>query len=121
MGNLPFDSYERDLDSLFDRYGRINRVELKQGFGFIEFDHPQDASDALRALDGYTYRGHRLRVEIANGRGRRDDRRSSAPMRTDYRVTVEGLPSNMSWQTLKDAMRRGGEVVYVDITDRGMG
>lgn len=39
---------ERDLEHEFDRYGRVERVDLKNGFGFVEFDDPRDADDAIR-------------------------------------------------------------------------
>lgn len=39
---------ERDLEYEFDRYGRIYRVDLKNGFAFVEFEDSRDADDAVR-------------------------------------------------------------------------
>jgi len=36
------------------------------------------------------------------------------PTRTDYRLIVENLSSTVSWQDLKDYMRKAGEVTYAD-------
>ncbi|CAH0550898.1 unnamed protein product [Brassicogethes aeneus] len=36
------------------------------------------------------------------------------PTRTEYRVVVENLSSRVSWQDLKDYMRKAGEVTYAD-------
>jgi hypothetical protein len=35
--------------------------------------------------------------------------------RSDYRVTVENLPRDMSWQDLKDRFRQVGDVVFADV------
>lgn len=40
--------------------------------------------------------------------------RYGPPTRTDYRVLVENLSSRISWQDLKDYMRRAGEACYAD-------
>ena len=36
------------------------------------------------------------------------------PGRTNYRLIVENLSSSVSWQDLKDYMRKAGEVNYAD-------
>ena len=36
------------------------------------------------------------------------------PQRTNYRVIVENLSSRVSWQDLKDLMRRAGDVSYAN-------
>jgi len=50
------------------------------------------------------------------GFGGRDGRRGGgrAPGRTDYRLIVENLSSSVSWQDLKDYMRKAGDVNYAD-------
>ena len=35
----------------------------------------------------------------------------------EYRVIVKGLSSRVSWQDLKDFLRRGGEICYADVRD----
>ncbi len=42
------------------------------------------------------------------------------PQRTDYKVIVEGLPPNTSWQDLKDHMRKAGDVGFAEINRDGM-
>ncbi|OLY82910.1 Serine/arginine-rich splicing factor 4 [Smittium mucronatum] len=39
---------------------------------------------------------------------------NSGPQRTKYRILVENLSSSVSWQDLKDFMRRAGEVSFSD-------
>lgn len=73
--------------------------------------------------------GERINIEFARGgRDRRDDYRGRdmevrypRPRRTSYRVIVENLSQNVSWQDLKDFMRTAGEVTYADCSRDGSG
>ena len=69
VGNIPFHSTERDVRSLFTKYGSVVSVKLvtdqktggSRGFGFIEMEDPA-AKDAIRNLDGQKFGGRSLRV-----------------------------------------------------------
>lgn len=122
------DIKEREIDDLFYKYGRIRDIDLKTpsrppAYAFVSFDDERDAEDAIRARDGYTYDGYRLRVEFARGSRdvRRDERRRPAGRRTEHRVIVTGLPRSASWQDLKDHMRKAGDVIYADVDHNGEG
>jgi arginine/serine-rich splicing factor 1/9 len=73
VGNLPPDIRSRDIEDLFQKYGKITFVDLKNRkgppFAFVEFEDPRDADDAVRKRDGYDYDGYRLRVEFPRGNG----------------------------------------------------
>ncbi|KAB2621501.1 serine/arginine-rich splicing factor SR30-like [Pyrus ussuriensis x Pyrus communis] len=95
-----------------------------------QFEDPRDADDAIYGRDGYDFDGFRLRVELARGgRHSSSDRYSSyshssssrgVSRRSDYRVLVTGLPPSVSWQDLKDHMRRAGDVCFSQVFhDRG--
>eukprot|EP00455_Lapot_gusevi_P023061 TRINITY_DN2398_c0_g1_i3.p1 TRINITY_DN2398_c0_g1~~TRINITY_DN2398_c0_g1_i3.p1 ORF type:complete len:250 (-),score=62.21 TRINITY_DN2398_c0_g1_i3:108-857(-) len=73
VGNLPSNIRTRDLERLFDRYGRVTDVQIKGSFAFVEFSDERDAEDAVRALSGYDYDGAPLRVEFVQrgDKGRR--------------------------------------------------
>jgi len=66
VGNLPRDIREGELDHEFRRYGRVERIDVKNGFAFVEFDHERDADRAVRDLDDRTVFGRRIRVEPAH-------------------------------------------------------
>ncbi|QDZ18814.1 RNA-binding domain-containing protein [Chloropicon primus] len=136
VGNLPLDVRERELDDVFYKCGKIVDIDLKlpprpPGFAFIEFDHADDADEAVRRRDGYDFDGYKLRVEIAKGRGGgrgrdggrdgRGGRAGRGPRNMHLCVEVENLPDRCSWQDLKDFMRKAGEVVFADVwtTKRG--
>merc|ERR1719511_158251 len=61
--------------------------------------------------------GERVSVEHARQPPRdrsRDRGRYGPPTRTDYRVIAENLSTRVSWQDLKDLMRKAGDVTYAD-------
>ncbi|KAM1051811.1 hypothetical protein ACFX2A_034089 [Malus domestica] len=135
VGNLPGDIRMREVEDLFLKYGPIVDIDLKipprpPGYAFVEFEDPRDADDAIYGRDGYDFDGVRLRVELAHGgRDSSSDRYSSysrssssrgVSRRSDYRVLVTGLPPSVSWQDLKDHMRRAGDVCFSQVfCDRG--
>jgi len=126
IGNLAKDCREKDVERKFEKYGRIRDVLVKYGYGFVEYDDSRDAEDAVHGMDGRDFLGERCQVEIARGTRRdrsRDRKRGSRapwmdkygpPQRTKYKVTVENLSTRVSWQDLKDVVRRAGEVCYAD-------
>ncbi|XP_010325955.1 serine/arginine-rich splicing factor RS41 isoform X1 [Solanum lycopersicum] len=64
-GNLEFDARQSDVERLFRRYGKVDRVDMKSGFAFIYMEDERDADDAIRRLDRIEFgkKGRRLRVE----------------------------------------------------------
>ncbi|KAG7389512.1 hypothetical protein PHYBOEH_007427 [Phytophthora boehmeriae] len=120
VGNLPEDVRERDLSDEFERFGRLVSVRIKfparpPPFAFLEYEDDQAASDAVRSMNGKNFGGSKIRVEMSRGV---DDAR---PRGTQYRVKISGLPDTMSWQDLKDFLRKGGDVVHSDVDRRGNG
>lgn len=94
----------------------------------------RDAEDAVKSRNKYDYDGYRLRVEFPYSRSSKSvapyrhgdtssDRHTSAtaPVRSDYRVIISGLPATGSWQDLKDHMREAGEVCFADVYKSGTG
>ncbi|XP_053290154.1 serine and arginine rich splicing factor 5a isoform X2 [Pleuronectes platessa] len=153
IGRLSPHARERDVEKFFKGYGRIREINLKNGFGFVEFDDHRDADDAVYELNGKELCSERVTIEHARSRrgrgggpgmgrfssgsggggggggrgggrdssdggGYRPSRSSGSrygpPVRTDHRLIVENLSSRISWQDLKDLMRKAGEVTFVD-------
>lgn len=67
-------------------------------------------------MDGRRFDGARLIVEFARERpaGATPARRAS-----EFRMLVEGLPRDTSWQDLKDHIRTAGDCMYVNTVDGG--
>ncbi|XP_048877789.1 serine and arginine rich splicing factor 6b isoform X2 [Brienomyrus brachyistius] len=129
IGRLSYHVREKDIQRFFSGYGKLLEIDLKNGYGFVEFEDTRDADDAVYELNGKDLCGERVIVEHARGPRRdRDGYGSSGyssrsrtgrdkygpPVRTEYRLIVENLSSRCSWQDLKDFMRQAGEVTYAD-------
>jgi len=123
LGNLPEDCRIEDIEDFFREYGRVRNVLIKQGkYGFCEFDRSRDAEDAVYEQHGRSLLGSRVVVELAKGPrgGEGEGRRApwvskyGPPQRTRYRIKVTNLSSRISWQDLKDVLRKAGEVTFAE-------
>ncbi|GCC16720.1 RNA-binding protein 3-like [Chiloscyllium punctatum] len=73
VGGLNFDTDEQSLEEVFSKYGQIAEVKVikdrdtmaSRGFGFITFENPDDARDALQAMNGKSIDGRQIRVDHA--------------------------------------------------------
>ena len=54
---FPRNYNDKDLEDLFDRYGTIRNVSVKEGYGFVEYDDYKDAQKAIKKLDGKSIQG----------------------------------------------------------------
>jgi len=68
VGHLAFNAREIDVEREFKRYGRIKEVDLKRGYGFVEYLDPRDAEDARRGMDRRNICGTEIRVQFAVGK-----------------------------------------------------
>ena len=59
IGRLARDARERDLERLFKGYGDIREINLKNGYGFVEFKDPRDAEDVVYDFHGKDFLGER--------------------------------------------------------------
>ncbi|KAL0398029.1 UNVERIFIED_CONTAM: Serine/arginine-rich splicing factor RS31 [Sesamum calycinum] len=66
-GNFEYETRQSDLERLFSKYGRVERVDMKSGFAFVYFEDERDAEDAICGLDNipFGYDRRRLSVEWA--------------------------------------------------------
>ncbi|KAL6086858.1 hypothetical protein STEG23_024118 [Scotinomys teguina] len=69
---LSYNVREKDIQSFFSGYGRLLKIDLKNGYGFMEFKDSRDADDTVYKLNRKELCGERVIIEHA--RGRRRDR-----------------------------------------------
>jgi len=77
VGGLSFDTTEQSLEDVFAKYGQIAEVVVikdrethrSRGFGFVTFDNPDDAKDAMMAMNGKSLDGRQIRVDQAGKSG----------------------------------------------------
>ncbi|PBK93055.1 RNA-binding domain-containing protein [Armillaria gallica] len=125
IGRLPPDVRSDDVSKFFDTYGRIVDCRVMTGFGFVEFEAAKDAEDAVTHCNGKAFMGANIVVEFAKeGRPRREpyeDRshgygRSTRSRRPPgFRILVQNVAREVSWQDLKDFGRDAGNVTFADI------
>ncbi|XP_034065323.1 serine/arginine-rich splicing factor 6-like isoform X1 [Gymnodraco acuticeps] len=72
IGRLSYNVREKDIQRFFSGYGKLMEIDLKNGYGFVEFDDNRDADDAVYELNGKELCGERVIIE--NARGPRRDR-----------------------------------------------
>ncbi|KAF3433032.1 hypothetical protein FNV43_RR24134 [Rhamnella rubrinervis] len=121
-GNFEYDARQSDLERLFGRYGKVDRVDMKSGFAFIYMEDERDAEDAIRGLDRREFgrKGRRLRVEwTKHERGIRrpgGSRRSSANTRPSKTLFVINFdPYHTRTKDLERHFDPYGKIVSVRI------
>ncbi|XXG76128.1 hypothetical protein AAC387_Pa08g0549 [Persea americana] len=120
-GNFDQETRQSDLDRLFSKYGRVDRVDMKSGFAFIYFDDERDAEDAIRGLDDrpFGYSRRRLSVEWARQgeRGRyRDGSRAMAntrPTKTLFVINFDPIHTRI--RDIERHFEPYGKVLHVRI------
>ncbi len=83
VGNLSYDAADADLQELFGEYGTVTSARVitdrfsgrSKGFGFVEMPEKAEADKAIEGLNEQDMMGRPLRVNEAQPRKPRDDRR----------------------------------------------
>lgn len=73
VGNLPYETMEQDLESLFGQAGAVETVTVMRdratgrarGFAFVEMASEDDAQRAITQLNGHQLGGRALTVNEA--------------------------------------------------------
>lgn len=74
LGFLNNKTTTKDVEEFFKGFGRIIDIYLKQSYGFVEFDDPKDADEAVLEMNHEFLCGSRVTVEHARGvRKHKDD------------------------------------------------
>ncbi|KAF8319354.1 hypothetical protein DL93DRAFT_2094811 [Clavulina sp. PMI_390] len=70
IGGLPESARQEDLQACFGKIGRIVNIELKLGYGFVEFDNRGAAEESVAEYHEGYFMGNKIRVELSHGGGR---------------------------------------------------
>ena len=73
VGNLPYETVEQDLETLFGQAGQVESVSVvrdrvtgrARGFAFVEMANDDDAQKAITELNGHQLGGRALTVNEA--------------------------------------------------------
>lgn len=91
VGNLSFRTTEQDIRSLFEAYGKVDRVNIvtdresgqSRGFAFVEMSNDDEGNNAISVINGREFGGRALNVnearpKSAGGGGPRGGRNGNA-------------------------------------------
>jgi RNA recognition motif-containing protein len=86
VGNLSFDTSERDLEAAFAAYGAVSSARIAtdrdtnrpRGFGFVEMASTSEAQAAIAGMNGKELGGRTLTVNEARPREDRGPRSRGA-------------------------------------------
>ncbi|EJD04271.1 RNA-binding domain-containing protein [Fomitiporia mediterranea MF3/22] len=70
IGGLPEHTRREDLQSCFGKIGEIVNIELKLGYGFVEFETREAAEESVAKYHEGFFMGNKIRVEMSHGGGR---------------------------------------------------
>lgn len=131
VGGFPRDILEKELEEQFERYGEISDIRIKSGgsgppYAFVQYKYGEDARKCITEMDKETAFGVPVKVECEGKKVRRDSRRRRSPPRKadsrrrksrsrsprarpgpsgnngKFKITLENLPSDMTWIELKE-------------------
>lgn len=81
VGNLNYDLKSKDLNSAFEKYGKVDSVRIiknrmngkSKGYGFVHMVNRSEARAAIKAMNGSDLRGRKIVVNEARSNSREDD------------------------------------------------
>lgn len=113
-GNFEYEASEREVERLFERYGRVERVDMKTGFAFIYMRDKRDAEDAIRGLDGreFGYKKRRLKVELAKSAA---SDRPPAALKPTNTLFVVNFDRDTTEREVERAFERYGRIIRCQI------
>lgn len=81
VSNLPYSVTDQSLGQMFSTYGSVLSAKIitdkmsgrSKGFGFVEMETEQQATEALEKLNGQEINGRRLNVAVARPQAPREN------------------------------------------------
>jgi cold-inducible RNA-binding protein len=78
IAGLPLQVDEAELSAVFGDFGPVKSLRIvkdretkeSKGFGFVEMVNEDEAKEAIRCMDGASYYGRRIKVNVAEDKGR---------------------------------------------------
>ncbi|KAK6931997.1 RNA recognition motif domain [Dillenia turbinata] len=76
-GNLEYEARQSDIELLFRKYGKVDRVDMKSGFAFVYKDDERDTEDTIRRLNKTASGRKRLGLHVDWTKQDHDSRRDA--------------------------------------------
>jgi RNA recognition motif-containing protein len=82
VGNLPYSTTEEQLREYFGEYGDVQEIAiitdretgLSKGFAFVTMTTEEDAVTAMNGLNGTSFGGRTIKIDLARPRAERNPR-----------------------------------------------
>ncbi|KAK9464169.1 uncharacterized protein V1516DRAFT_669755 [Lipomyces oligophaga] len=82
IGNLPSEAVQKKtLFRVFNKYGKLAQISIKQAYGFVQFYSAEDCSQAIAVEQGVLVEGRRLHLEVSKPQARKE---RNAPREKSY-------------------------------------
>lgn len=115
--NLPKSLDQKGLADMFGDFGKIGSCKLEiygdgtsRGFGYVQYDSPDDAKKAIEALNEKAVDGQKISVVVHS---KRDERETQAERYTN--LFLQNLPTDYNAQSLRDLFSQYGEIASVEM------
>jgi cold-inducible RNA-binding protein len=77
IAGLPLEVDEAELSAVFGDFGPVKSLRIikdretkeSRGFGFVEMVNDNEAKEAIRCMNGASYYGRRITVNVAEDKG----------------------------------------------------
>src|SRR5258708_28887612 len=77
IAGLPLEVNEAELSAVFGDFGPVKSLRIikdretkeSQGFGFVEMVNEDEAKEAIRCMNGASYYGRKITVNVAEDKG----------------------------------------------------
>lgn len=130
--NIALDVTEDELSDLFGTFGRVSSLMIQRdeynhskGFGFVNFEAPEDAEKAVSKLHDYEFRGKKLFVSRAQKKSEREDElrrqheyqvRVQTPSKYQgVNLYVKNLADDVDDALLRDEFARYGQITSAKV------
>jgi len=70
VGNLPETCKRGDLMATFERFGKVQELDIVKNYAFVHYVSSEDAKGAVAGLDDTEFQGERIKVELSHSRVR---------------------------------------------------
>lgn len=117
IGRLSPRTQERDIENIFSAYGKVKRVDLKEGYAFVFFSDEKNALESIAAMNNKELDGNMIVVEPAHNNSKPRNSNGNRG-NTELRLSCRNLDPNTSWQDLKDWARVAGKVTFANVFTR---
>ncbi|XP_078171883.1 uncharacterized protein LOC144565914 isoform X2 [Carex rostrata] len=116
--NLNFRTTEEILKQHFSnniKSGSIRSVEIKKGFGFIEFDSPETATNVLKELQGTVLDGYPLTLELLHAKKKGAVPKKEGKEYSSTKLIVRNVAFGASAKDIRQVFSTFGQIKRVTL------